>query len=788
MYRNSVLQSYVLVWSFLTALAVWAIIPELSLRAEENLIINGSFEAEVNVPTGNYRSVYFGDQSIEGWGVSSGRIDWSGTPWFPKDGEMSAQLVDNGSAIRQTFSTVKGQAYKIRFSLEYGYGLTPVTVAVKLGSSAYQVVIPAGPAYTWNDYSITLTADSESSILEFENIDGGQVGPFVDDVHVSLACSPAPAGVVSWWRGEGDASDAVGINNGAVNGNVSFAPGKVNSGFNLDGTSGFISVPNSPSLNPTGQISVEAWFKPVSYVGSGSDAIVEKGYYSHSPPYYQYHLGVTGNQYAYDGGSFEFSVANGGAYTVATTQPSFWAPGTWYHLAGTYDGNSIKIYVNGNEVDSQPASGSMEDYGGELRIGSHPNTGGMTPGVIDEVTIYNRALTSNEVARLFLAGAAGKCNGIELPSIIAQPQDLMVPTGGSASFGVTVVGEEPIGFQWRFHGTNLVNSSRISGSASSALAINSVVAGDEGSFQVIASNAYGSVTSVVARLTVLPSTHLDFGTANPLGWHLAAGVVADAPPYVIEGNILTVTTTGGGDGAFLPGGSADGFDGYWTATYPFFLPANATNVSLTFSNLGGDDRVVLTLNGATIAATGIGSVNGPNPSQGSMVLVDGQPLQPYLFTGENAQTSGRVTNGFYLGRTNVLRAILNNTFAGIQGDLVPLDGDLTGFLILGGAAYDLLPELPDCQTPLPGLVGWWRGEGSALDSVGTNHGTLMGGGYTNGMAGQAFSLLGGLNSFVDIGFLPNLDSTSEFTVMAWVKPAADNSEVAGIVGRWHEMG
>src|SRR5262249_32802130 len=70
---------------------------------------------------------------------------------------------------------------------------------------------------------------------------------------------PAPAGLVSWYRAEGDAADARGLNPGSFVGNVAFAPGMVGQAFALDG-SGFISVPDSPSLPLTGEFTVEFWF------------------------------------------------------------------------------------------------------------------------------------------------------------------------------------------------------------------------------------------------------------------------------------------------------------------------------------------------------------------------------------------------------------------------------------------------------------------------------------------------------------------------------------------------
>jgi hypothetical protein len=103
-------------------------------------------------------------------------------------------------------------------------------------------------------------------------------------------------GLVGWWRGENNADDSAGTNNGALVRGATFAPGMVGQAFSLDGVDAYIEVPNGPALNPADAISVEVWYKPtISFFGSGNDSLVDKGYTSHTAPYYQYHLGVLGD-------------------------------------------------------------------------------------------------------------------------------------------------------------------------------------------------------------------------------------------------------------------------------------------------------------------------------------------------------------------------------------------------------------------------------------------------------------------------------------------------------------
>src|SRR5207244_4462374 len=76
-----------------------------------------------------------------------------------------------------------------------------------------------------------------------------------------VACVEAPAGLVGWWPGEGNANDLLGANNGVALSGVSYAAGKVGQGFNFNGTANsYVVVSNSPALNLTNGLTAEFWF------------------------------------------------------------------------------------------------------------------------------------------------------------------------------------------------------------------------------------------------------------------------------------------------------------------------------------------------------------------------------------------------------------------------------------------------------------------------------------------------------------------------------------------------
>jgi hypothetical protein len=206
-------------------------------------------------------------------------------------------------------------------------------------------------------------------------------------------------GPIAQWTFDGDATDVTGNGHDAdVLGGAAFDNGAAA----LDGTDDSFRVANAPDLNPTDAITVSAWWNAVDFAGVGNNGLVDKGYTSHSDPYYQYHLGVTGTQYRGEG-HFGFWVAADGK--IASTDFAPWTPGNLYHLVGTYDGSEVRLYVDGQLEATTPASGPISDYGKDLYIAAFSNLQtAVLPGAVEEVTIWDRALSADEVADLYTAG------------------------------------------------------------------------------------------------------------------------------------------------------------------------------------------------------------------------------------------------------------------------------------------------------------------------------------------------------------------------------------------------
>ncbi len=119
------------------------------------------------------------------------------------------------------------------------------------------------------------------------------------------------------------------------------------------------------------------------------------------------------------------------------------------------------------------------------------------------MSLYNRALSSNEIAAIYLAGSAGKCFTPTAPTITTQPTNQTVVVGQTASFSVTTSGTPPLSYQWTFDTTNIVAATN------ATLVLTNVQLTNAGIYAVVVSNPAGSVLSSNATLTVNPPPPCD---------------------------------------------------------------------------------------------------------------------------------------------------------------------------------------------------------------------------------------------------------------------------------------
>jgi len=178
-------------------------------------------------------------------------------------------------------------------------------------------------------------------------------------------------------------------NNGcgvSVSTNVIVAPAA--SGLNLDGFNDNISIPANPVLNSPA-FTIESWIYPtggtitVQHVLSKSSGFGTTGY----------KFPKTNDRWT----SFSFDLSVDGEWQTVSAQFPQNALNQWSHLSATYDGYFMRIYLNGQLVGSKETTGTYTGNEEGLTIGNQPGRAESFKGVIDEIRVWNRALSQCEI-------------------------------------------------------------------------------------------------------------------------------------------------------------------------------------------------------------------------------------------------------------------------------------------------------------------------------------------------------------------------------------------------------
>ena len=181
---------------------------------------------------------------------------------------------------------------------------------------------------------------------------------------------------------------------------------------------------------------------------------------------------------------------------------------SFQHVATTYDKGTgfIRLYLNGAKVAETNLGTFLPNTTADVYFGLRPAAGGgpnRYNGLLDEVSIYNRALTVPEIRSIVLAGSFGKCGGGFPPIISKQPTNQTVTVGGTATFSVVAGGSPILAYAWKF------NSNAPTIGTNSTLTLTNVQPSQAGSYAVQISNSVGSTNSSNAVLTVvIPPTNV----------------------------------------------------------------------------------------------------------------------------------------------------------------------------------------------------------------------------------------------------------------------------------------
>lgn len=215
---------------------------------------------------------------------------------------------------------------------------------------------------------------------------------------VSKLATKVPAGLVAHYQLDGDATDDTG---NALDGTLVGSPGAANDryangsgSYTFDGSTQYITVADNSLLKPANSITIAAWAYHSNWSGcdSGDPSILSKGESGDSGVYFECDSAT--NELA-------FILGRDGTKIKIGIDPSSLSGGAWHHLTGTYDGRTMKFYVNGVLKNTNDAGASYSiDHSNDVFYIAQDWESEEFPGSIDDVRVYDRALTAGEVKAL----------------------------------------------------------------------------------------------------------------------------------------------------------------------------------------------------------------------------------------------------------------------------------------------------------------------------------------------------------------------------------------------------
>jgi glucose/arabinose dehydrogenase len=322
---------------------------------------------------------------IQSWsGVSSGSLN-APDHSYPSYLELQLTATDSAKVSTTTSVSLQPKTVDLTFtSVPSGLSLavdgiastTPFTRTV-IQKSANSLSATSPQTLNGNGYAFSRWSDGGAAT---HNIDA----PTSSATYTATYTATVPGLVAAYAFAEGSGSTVADLsgngNNGTLLNTTWAAAGKYGTALSFNGTSARVTIPDSASLHLSSAMTLEAWLNPATVTAAWRD-VIYKG----------------DDNYYLEGTSDSSGRPAGGGTFGHPYGPAALPANTWTHLAVTYDRTTIRLYVNGTQVSSLAATGAIASSSNPLSIGGDSIYGQYFSGLIDEVRVYNTALTAAQI-------------------------------------------------------------------------------------------------------------------------------------------------------------------------------------------------------------------------------------------------------------------------------------------------------------------------------------------------------------------------------------------------------
>jgi hypothetical protein len=236
----------------------------------------------------------------------------------------------------------------------------------------------------------------------------------------------------------GTANNAAGGSSATLQGGATWTQGRDGAAVSLDGSTSYLSVPSVPVSGSS--LTIATWVKNTSLPAGIDQRIVSKSTGT-AEQAHDWMLSLTGTT---GGQRLRFRLKTGTTTSTLIASSGVISQNTWYHAAATYDGTRMRLYLDGVEIGSVAKAGAISSTAAApINIGRSPDGSNYLHGAVDDLRVYSRALSQQEIAGLIEGGGDDGDPDNQPPSVALTSPANGATFANGQSITITATASDP---------------------------------------------------------------------------------------------------------------------------------------------------------------------------------------------------------------------------------------------------------------------------------------------------------------------------------------------------------